>query len=94
MPNSADPSLAKSPVRKRSVKIDGHATSVSVEDSFWEALTEIAGQRQMTIASLIEQIDRERLATNLSSGIRLFVLCEARAGKLRQKGVGDAGKRA
>lgn len=70
--------LTMSAVRKRSVKIGGHATSVSLEDGFWDALTMIAEKRGVTIASLIEQIDRDRISTNLSSGIRLFVLCEVR----------------
>lgn len=82
MPDSPESSLVKSPVRKRSVKIEGHATSVSVEDSFWEALIEIARQRNITISAMVEEIDRERVSTNLSSGIRLFVLGEARAGRL------------
>lgn len=74
--------LPKSTIRKRSINIDGHKTSVTVEDSFWEALGEIARQRGVSVASLIEKIAREPLSTNLSSGIRLFVLCEARNGCL------------
>lgn len=81
---TAEPNLiAKSTIRKRSVSIGGHKTSVSLEDAFWEALAEIARQRGMPAASLIEQIDRDRLSTNLSSGIRLFVLCQARGGGLK-----------
>lgn len=74
--------LTMSAVRKRSVKIGGHATSVSLEDGFWDALTMIAKKRGVTIASLIEQIDRDRMSTNLSSGIRLFVLEEVRRPEL------------
>jgi len=81
MATAKPPTHAPSSVRKRSVTLDGHKTSVSVEDDFWVALAEIAEQRRMTMASLIEAIDRDRLSTNLSSAIRLFVLCEARGGK-------------
>jgi predicted DNA-binding ribbon-helix-helix protein len=64
----------KSSVVKRSVKIGGHTTSVSLEDAFWIALKEIAGGRDMTLADLIASIDAEREHANLSSAIRQFVL--------------------
>ncbi len=60
-------------VRKRSVVIEGHRTSVSLEAAFWEALQAIARERGNTINGLVAQIDRER-AGNLSSAIRVFVL--------------------
>jgi predicted DNA-binding ribbon-helix-helix protein len=63
-----------SSVVKRSVKIDGHTTSVSLEDAFWSALKEIAKGRHMTLAELVTSIDAKREHPNLSSAIRLFVL--------------------
>jgi predicted DNA-binding ribbon-helix-helix protein len=64
----------KSTVIKRSVKIDGHTTSVSLEDAFWKALKEIAGGRNMTLAELVTSINAKREHPNLSSAIRLFIL--------------------
>jgi predicted DNA-binding ribbon-helix-helix protein len=64
----------KSTVVKRSVKIDGHTTSVSLEDAFWSALKEIARGRKMTSAELVTLINAKREHPNLSSAIRLFVL--------------------
>jgi predicted DNA-binding ribbon-helix-helix protein len=64
----------KSTVVKRSVKINGHTTSVSLEDAFWSALKEIAGGRKMTLAELVTLINAKREHPNLSSAIRLFVL--------------------
>jgi len=61
-------------IRKRSVTIDGHKTSVSLEDAFWSALREIAMRRGMTPAELVTSIDMGREQTNLSSCLRLFVL--------------------
>lgn len=61
------------PLRKRSVLIAGHPTSVSVEDEFWSALKEIAEAQGVSLNRLIAEIDRER-GTNLSSAVRLFVL--------------------
>ena len=59
---------------KRSIVIDGHKTSVSIEDAFWKALKGIASRRHVTLAALVAAIDRERHDGNLSSAIRLFVL--------------------
>jgi predicted DNA-binding ribbon-helix-helix protein len=64
----------KSPVVKRSIVIAGHKTSVSLEDAFWKALKEIAGERHLTLSDLVATIDTERQHGNLSSAIRLFVL--------------------
>jgi len=63
-------------IRKRSVVIAGHRTSISVENAFWDALLAIASMREISANQLITEIDRERQG-NLSSAIRLFVLAEA-----------------
>ena len=68
------PKLAKSPVVKRSVRIDGHLTSVSLEKQFWDALTEIAKERGATLRDLVATIKAERRKGNLSSAIRVFVI--------------------
>jgi len=64
----------KSTVIKRSIVVAGHKTSVSLEDGFWNALKEIAGGRNATLADLVAIIDADRQHANLSSAIRLFVL--------------------
>jgi predicted DNA-binding ribbon-helix-helix protein len=64
----------KSAVIKRSVIINGHKTSVSLEDAFWNGLREIAQGRRVTIQQMIGMIDADRKQNNLSSAIRLFVL--------------------
>jgi len=66
---------------KRSVRIAGHATSVSLEPAFWDALCEIAARRGLSLNVLLSQIDAER-SGNLSSAIRLFVLASCRNGGL------------
>ena len=62
-----------SDIVKRSVVIDGHRTSVSLEPAFWEVLKEIAERRGLSINKLIAEIDRGRTG-NLSSAIRVYVL--------------------
>ncbi|OHC73404.1 MAG: aryl-sulfate sulfotransferase [Rhodospirillales bacterium RIFCSPLOWO2_12_FULL_58_28] len=58
---------------KRSVLIAGHATSVSLENAFWEELKRIAKARNLSLNRLIAAIDNDR-AGNLSGAIRVFVL--------------------
>jgi len=60
-------------IRKRSVLIAGHATSVSLENAFWQALKNIANLRGVSLNKLITEIDSRRDG-NLSSAIRVFVL--------------------
>ena len=69
----------KSLVVKRSIVIDGHKTSVSLEDAFWKALKEIARHHNLTLSTLVGTIDSGRSTGNLSSTIRLFVLGHYRA---------------
>jgi predicted DNA-binding ribbon-helix-helix protein len=64
----------KSSVAKRSIVVDGHKTSVSLDDAFWNDLKEIAHARQLTLSELVAGIDATRKKANLSSAIRLFVL--------------------
>jgi predicted DNA-binding ribbon-helix-helix protein len=65
--------LMQSSILKRSIIIDGHKTSVSLEDAFWNELKEIAYRQQATVSKLIK-IDETRQQGNLSSAIRLYVL--------------------
>lgn len=64
----------KSSITKRSVVIDGHKTSVSLEEPFWTAVREITQARAMTVSSLLHEIDSNRANGNLSSTVRVFVL--------------------
>ena len=59
-------------VRKHSVVVEGHRTSVSMEDAFWKGLKAIAQARHRSINQLITEIDRQREAS-LSSAIKVYV---------------------
>lgn len=60
-------------LKKRSVSIAGHATSVSMENIFWDRLGEIAESRGMSVSAIIREIDEHRDG-NLSSALRVFIL--------------------
>tara|TARA_R100000365_G_scaffold1672_1_gene5654 strand:+ start:893 stop:1105 length:213 start_codon:yes stop_codon:yes gene_type:complete len=61
-------------VRKRSLTIAGHRTSIALEPQFWDALESIAQTRDVSLPHLIAEIDETREDPNLSSAIRVFVL--------------------
>lgn len=61
-------------LRKRSISIAGHRTSISLEAPFWEALGRLAGARGLSVQALVAEIDRGRGGSNLSSAIRVHVL--------------------
>lgn len=61
-------------MRKRSLTIAGHRTSIALENEFWQALEEIAAAKQVSLPTLIAQIDQQRTQANLSSAIRIAIL--------------------
>ena len=62
-------------MHKISVSLSGHQTSVSLEQEFITELQRIAKDNQTSIASIISDIDANRIPnTNLSSAIRIWVL--------------------
>lgn len=75
---------------KRSITIERHRTSISLEDAFWEALRAFAKTDGRSVADLVSEIDQSRgganratepQGTNLSSAIRLYVLERMRTEK-------------
>lgn len=65
-------------MRKRSISLKGHRTSVSLEDEFWAALERFAAEDERSLPKLIYDIDRERMKQTpppgLASALRVYVL--------------------
>jgi predicted DNA-binding ribbon-helix-helix protein len=62
-------------MQKRSITIDGHRTSISLEDAFWQELASLAEARRLSLNALVTQIDQAQGGRgNLSSALRLYVL--------------------
>ena len=76
--------MRNTPQVKRSVRVSGHPTSVSLEAPFWEALRELSARRGLSVNALLSMIDAER-GGNLSSAVRLFVLESCRRGELADR---------
>ena len=62
---------------KRSVMIAGHATSISLEPIFWDALRAAAEAERLPLSALVARIDaariEEKYPANLASAIRVWL---------------------
>ncbi len=67
-------------LKKRSVLLSGHATSIALEPEFWAVLDEMAQARGVSLAALIVGIDRGRAGRPLASACRIAALGYARGG--------------
>lgn len=71
------------PPVKRSMAIEGHHTSISLEPIFWEMLKQAAADADMPVSKLVAQIDAERIQSDtppgLASAIRVWLVTRERA---------------
>lgn len=66
-------------MKRISVSLSGHQTSISLEQEFIDALHDLAKKQNKPIASIINEIDAKRNAgTGLSSAIRIWILKQLR----------------
>jgi len=61
-------------LKKRSVNLAGHATSLALEPEFWAVLDKAAVDEALSLAGLIQRIDLERGERPLASACRVFAL--------------------
>lgn len=61
-------------LKKRSVTLSGHATSVALEPEFWTVLDMVAAAAALSQAGLLKRIDERRGRTPLASACRLLAL--------------------
>lgn len=66
-------------MQKRSIRIAGHSTSVSLEPEFWMELKRLAMDDGISLTELVARIDKTR-SGNLSSALRVYVLKRAKPG--------------
>jgi predicted DNA-binding ribbon-helix-helix protein len=69
-------------LRKRSLNLAGHATSVALEPEFWAALARMAGREGRSLTSVVAQIDAGRGGRPLASACRVAALAWAGAMEL------------
>lgn len=62
-------------LKKISVRIDGHATSISLEEAYIDILLREAEAHGLSFAGLVTCVDEARpIGVNLSASLRLFAL--------------------
>jgi len=61
-------------LKKRSISLSGHSTSLALEPEFWAALEAMAGSEGLGLTLLIGRIDRSRGPDPLASACRLAAL--------------------
>ena len=66
-------------LKKRSILLSGHATSMALEPEFWAVMDEMAANGGDTLAVLIAKIDEGRGDRPLASACRVAALTYARA---------------
>jgi len=64
-------------LKKRSIQLSGHATSLALEPEFWIVLESIAQSRRISLAGLISELDETRGERSLAPACRLAALAEA-----------------
>lgn len=65
-------------LRKRSMGLAGHLTSLALEPEFWSVLEEMARARSVPLATLVLEIDSAREQRGLASACRVAALGWAR----------------
>jgi predicted DNA-binding ribbon-helix-helix protein len=73
-------------LRKRSVLLAGHATSVALEPEFWAAIERISAARCISLNQLVLEVDQTRGERPLASALRVTALENA---SVRPRGGGD-----
>jgi predicted DNA-binding ribbon-helix-helix protein len=61
-------------LRKRSLNLAGHATSLAMEPEFWTALEVLAATRGLRLSALVAEIDAGRGNRPLASACRVAAL--------------------
>ena len=68
------------PPVKRSITINGHQSSISLEPLFWDMLKNEAIKRDMAINAIVAMIDAQRIQSptppGLASAIRVWLVAE------------------
>lgn len=64
-------------LKKRSILLAGHATSLALEPEFWAVLDEMAAAEGLSLAGLIARLDQSRAEAPLASACRVAALKHA-----------------
>ncbi|MBR5153771.1 MAG: ribbon-helix-helix domain-containing protein [Alphaproteobacteria bacterium] len=72
-------------MKKLSISLSGHQTSITLEPEFFTALTTLAAQMGKSVAGIINEIDATRTGNmNLSSAVRVWILNQMTFREIKQ----------
>jgi predicted DNA-binding ribbon-helix-helix protein len=74
--------VGPSRIKKRSIVVNGHKTSISLEDEFWNELRDLAAEQRVPVTALVNEIDQVP-GRNLSSAIRVHLFMQAQQRRSR-----------
>lgn len=66
-------------LKKRSLQLAGHNTSLALEPEFWAVLEAMAADQDVSLSAMIVRIDEERGLSLLASACRVRALAWAKA---------------
>lgn len=78
MPVRSPSPTSSAGLRKRSISLAGHATSLALEAEFWTVLEAMARTRSVSLAALVAELDDGRDGRALASACRLAALAYVR----------------
>lgn len=67
-------SSIKSRLQSRNVTVDGHRTSLRLEQDVWNALEEVCSREGMSVHQLCTHIEVRRAGSSRTAAVRAFVL--------------------
>jgi len=61
-------------LQSRNVTVDGHRTSLRLEQDVWEALEEICQREDMSVHEVCSTIEQRRTGSSRTAAVRAFIL--------------------
>jgi predicted DNA-binding ribbon-helix-helix protein len=65
---------ARRGARQRYIRVDGHRTSVRLEEPLWQALREIAAEDGLTVNEVCSRVHRFRRDGTFTSALRVYIV--------------------
>lgn len=66
--------IFKSRLVSRNVTVDGHRTSLRLEQDVWDALEEVCARENMNLHEVCTHVERRRSGSSRTAAVRTFVL--------------------
>lgn len=58
----------------RNVRVNGHRTSIKLEQDLWDALEEICHREGSSVSEICSRVERRRRQSSLTAAVRVFIV--------------------